>query len=334
MQSDNYLLRAKDCINSLFFNGCRWSLLITAYALIAIIIVLSSETHFSEGLYAAEAAISNKVYDFGEYKKKDSECSDLSNDAYKENRAMINYGYTSNLLDNTFYFALDTYKDKLAFKTCEENKLIHKTNIYENVSAIDSVSNDKTIVEKNVVRTSAKKVEEAETKKTVTKRAATKKAETKKTVSKKEKKKVNTENQAVEAVNQGNMIKLSSEEKNILLRIVEAEATGEDIEGKMLVANVVLNRVKSGKFPDTVEQVVFQNNGRVYQFSPIRDGRYYDVRISKETKQAVEKVLKGHDKSQGALYFMSRGRADSSNVRWFDNKLTRLFKYGTHEFYK
>lgn len=324
MQSDNYLLRAKDCINNLFFKGCRWSLLITAYVLIAIIIVLSSETHFSEGLYAAEAAFSDKVYDFGEYKKKDSECSDLSNDAYKENRAMINYGYTSNLLDNTFYFALDTYKDKLAFKTCEENQLIHKTNVYENVSAMDSVSNDKTIVEKKVVRTAAKKAE----------KKAISKAETKKAASKKEKKKESAEKKAVEAVNQGSIMKLSSEEKNILLRIVEAEATGEDIEGKMLVANVVLNRVKSGKFPDTVEQVVFQNNGRVYQFSPIRDGRYYDVHISKETKQAVEKVLNGHDKSQGALYFMSRGKADSSNVRWFDNKLTRLFQHGTHEFYK
>lgn len=129
-------------------------------------------------------------------------------------------------------------------------------------------------------------------------------------------------------------IKLSETDKNVLLRIVEAEATGEDITGKMLVANVILNRVKSDQFPDTVEQVVFQRKGNKYQFSPIRDGRYYEVSISEETKEAVERVLNGEDQSQGALYFMSRRYADSSNVRWFDNNLTKVMTYGTHEFFK
>lgn len=131
-----------------------------------------------------------------------------------------------------------------------------------------------------------------------------------------------------------NRIKLSETDKNVLLRIVEAEATGEDITGKMLVANVILNRVESGQFPDTVEKVVFQKKGSKYQFSPIRDGRYYDVSISEETKEAVERVLNGEDQSQGALYFMSRSQANSSNARWFDNHLTKVLVHGTHEFFK
>lgn len=129
-------------------------------------------------------------------------------------------------------------------------------------------------------------------------------------------------------------IKLSETDKNVLLRIVEAEATGEDITGKMLVANVILNRVESEEFPDTVEAVVFQRKGKKYQFSPIRDGRYYEVSISEKTREAVERVLNGEDQSQGALYFMSRSQASKSNVRWFDNNLTWLLEYGTHEFFK
>lgn len=129
-------------------------------------------------------------------------------------------------------------------------------------------------------------------------------------------------------------VKISEKDKNILLRIVEAEATGGDVKSKMLVANVILNRVKSSKFPDTVEGVVFQKGGGVYQFSPIKDGRYYSVSISSGTRKAVNRVLAGEDVSKGALYFMARKIANPSNVRWFDNHLTRVMQYGSHEFYK
>ena len=139
---------------------------------------------------------------------------------------------------------------------------------------------------------------------------------------------------AKETAREENKIQLSQKDKEILLRIVEAEATGEDIIGKMLVANVILNRVNSGKFPDSVEAVVFQRSGSKYQFSPIRDGRYYRVNITESTKEAVERVLYGEDRSQGALYFMSRRQANKNNVRWFDRSLTRVLEYGTHEFYK
>lgn len=125
-------------------------------------------------------------------------------------------------------------------------------------------------------------------------------------------------------------IYLSETDQKILCRIVEAEATGQEVEGKMLVANVILNRVNSDKFPDSVEKVVFANK----QFSPIRDGRYYKVSITDGTKEAVKRVLNGEDKSNGALYFMSRRRASSKNVVWFDNHLTKVAEYGGHEFFK
>lgn len=130
-------------------------------------------------------------------------------------------------------------------------------------------------------------------------------------------------------------ISLTEKEKSVLLRIVEAEAGDEDVEGRMLVANVVLNRVKcKTEFPNDVENVVFECTNGVYQFSPILDGRYWEVEISEKTEQAVERVLAGEDFSKGALYFMAREYADQDNVRWFDSSLTWLFRHGNHEFFK
>lgn len=126
---------------------------------------------------------------------------------------------------------------------------------------------------------------------------------------------------------------ISDKDYEILLRIVEAEAGGEDETGKLLVANVVLNRVESKKFPDTVEEVVFQNEGGCYQFSPVGDGRYESVCISDETYKAVERALMGDDLSEGALYFVSEKYADPTKLEWFHSKLTLLYSHGGHNFY-
>lgn len=126
---------------------------------------------------------------------------------------------------------------------------------------------------------------------------------------------------------------LSSQDYNALLRIVEAEATGEDIKGKILVGNVIMNRVKSEEFPDTVEKVVFQKVGGHVQFSPTADGRYESVTISDETMEAINDILDGVDYSKGALFFSARDKADPTNMSWFDSNLKWLFAYGGHEFY-
>lgn len=127
---------------------------------------------------------------------------------------------------------------------------------------------------------------------------------------------------------------LSEKEYAILTRIVEAEATDKDIKSKILVANVVLNRVKDEEFPDTVEGVVFQRVAGVVQFSPIADGRYYQVTVTEKTKESVDRALLGEDYSEGALYFMERSMSDQNSVAWFDRELTWLFKYQGHEFYR
>lgn len=126
----------------------------------------------------------------------------------------------------------------------------------------------------------------------------------------------------------------SGEEIEVLQRIVEAEAGCEDEEGKLLVANVVLNRVKDEAFPDTISDVVFQKDGKVTQFSPVASGSIYQVEISEETVAAVNRALEGEDISEGALYFAARKYASKKNMKWFDENLTFLFRHGGHEFFR
>ena len=123
---------------------------------------------------------------------------------------------------------------------------------------------------------------------------------------------------------------LPQEEYQVLLRIVQAEAGICDEEGKLLVANVILNRMESEEFPDTVSGVVYQKK----QFSPVMNGTINTCRVTTETIDAVKRALSGEDISEGALYFMNRGKSASRNVRWFDANLEYLFKHGDHEFFK
>jgi len=127
----------------------------------------------------------------------------------------------------------------------------------------------------------------------------------------------------------GNSFSLEEQEYQLLLKIVEAEAGGEDATGKMLVANVVMNRVRSGHFPNTVSEVVYQTHEGKAQFSPTVDGRIDAVTVSQDTVDAVARVMNGEDASGGALFFRSVNCSNS----WFDQALNRVFEHGNHIFY-
>ena len=117
---------------------------------------------------------------------------------------------------------------------------------------------------------------------------------------------------------------------NVLLRIVQAEAGGCDMKGKILVANVILNRVESDEFPDTITDVVYEKR----QFSPVSNGSINRCKVEQETVEAVDRALAGEDYSEGALFFINRRASSGSNVRWFDTHLDYLFQHGGHEFFK
>lgn len=126
---------------------------------------------------------------------------------------------------------------------------------------------------------------------------------------------------------------MSDEDYDTLLKIVEAEAGTEDLKGKILVANVIMNRVEHEEFPDSITDVVYEYRCGVPQFSPVYDGRIYRVTVSEETKEAVKQAIEGVDYSEGALFFVYKSAADKDNVEWFEKELKPLFKHGVHEFY-
>ncbi len=126
-------------------------------------------------------------------------------------------------------------------------------------------------------------------------------------------------------------ITITQEDYQCLLRIVQAEAGGEDTYGRRLVANVILNRVLDDEFPNSVVGVVFQKG----QFSPIRNGAYDRAVVSESTKAVVNEVLKdGVDEANGALYFFARKYTSAEKAAWFDTALTKVAEHGVHEFFK
>ena len=126
---------------------------------------------------------------------------------------------------------------------------------------------------------------------------------------------------------------MSDTDYDTLLHIVEAEAGGEDLEGRIMVANVILNRVESEEFPDSVYDVVWEVSNGMPQFSPTVDGRIHTVTVSDTTVKAVQSAIEGKDLSKGALFFVAKDQANKEYVKWFDEDLKYLFRHGVHTFY-
>lgn len=145
----------------------------------------------------------------------------------------------------------------------------------------------------------------------------------------KEKEEAEARRKAEEERRAARRIKVSDEDYQVLLRIVQAEAGVCDEKGKILVADVIINRVLSGKFPGNVKGVVYQTS----QFQPVSNGRINSVKVTAATIRCVDRALDGEDYSNGALYFMNR-KASGRKAGWFDSRLTYLFAHGGHEFFK
>jgi Cell wall hydrolyses involved in spore germination len=117
----------------------------------------------------------------------------------------------------------------------------------------------------------------------------------------------------------------SEKEVCLLMKIAMAEAEDEDTEGKALVMRVVLNRVRSRKFPDSIREVIYQD----IQFSPVANGRFDRVEPDRDCRRALEMIQKdGWDGSKGALYFESKSKST-----WHEDNLRYLFRHGGHYFY-
>lgn len=125
------------------------------------------------------------------------------------------------------------------------------------------------------------------------------------------------------------IINVDAKEIDLLQRLVEAEAGSEPYLGKVAVAAVVVNRVLDPRFPSTVRDVIYQPG----QFQPVSNGRINTVRVSEETKSAVEAALKGVDPSHGSLYFYNPAISDPTLAQWHKNRV-QVITIGQHRFSK
>lgn len=100
-------------------------------------------------------------------------------------------------------------------------------------------------------------------------------------------------------VSRGN---LEREGLDLLARLIQAEASGEQYQAKVAVGAVVLNRVQSSQFPNSIRQVIYQANSGTYQFTPVFNGSI-NRPAGAAAIRAAKEALDGADPTNGALFF-------------------------------
>ncbi len=123
----------------------------------------------------------------------------------------------------------------------------------------------------------------------------------------------------------GSSTTTSSSDLNLLARLVYAESRGESYTGQVAVASVVLNRVKSSSFPNTVAGVIYQAGA----FSVVNDGQI-NLRPNQTAISAAQDALNGWDPSYGAIYYFNPNTATSS---WIWSRPVTVV-IGNHRFCK
>ncbi len=115
-----------------------------------------------------------------------------------------------------------------------------------------------------------------------------------------------------------------------LSRIIHAEAEGEPYSGKVAVGSVILNRVASRDFPNTVKSVIFEYYQNIPQFSPVAEGTIYN-NPSEESIKAAKEALSGQKPVGNSTYFFNPKKAEG---KWIVKNKTYVAQIGEHVFYK
>ena len=113
-----------------------------------------------------------------------------------------------------------------------------------------------------------------------------------------------------------------------LARIISSESRGESLIGQIAVGNVVLNRVRSSDFPNTIWGVIFDRKYGV-QFSPVANGTIYDT-PNATCVLAAKICLDGFTVSDRIMYFL---RPSASTSSWIVQNREYLFTIGNHYFF-
>ena len=117
----------------------------------------------------------------------------------------------------------------------------------------------------------------------------------------------------------------NSNDVNLLARLVYGEARGEPYAGQVAVAAVVLNRVKSSSFPNTIAGVIYQKGA----FNVVDDGQI-NLSPNSTAKKAAQDALNGWDPSYGAIYYFNPNTATN---KWIWSRPMTV-TIGKHRFCK
>ncbi|MEW9032490.1 MAG: spore cortex-lytic enzyme, partial [Planifilum fimeticola] len=114
---------------------------------------------------------------------------------------------------------------------------------------------------------------------------------------------------------------VSKQDFDLLARAIYSEARGEPYVGQVAVGAVILNRIDSEKFPDTLSGVIFQPQA----FEAVADGQIW-LEPDETAKKAAMDALNGWDPSGGALYYFNPDRAISKWI-WSRPQIKRIGKH-------
>ena len=117
----------------------------------------------------------------------------------------------------------------------------------------------------------------------------------------------------------------SDADVNLLARLIYGEARGESYTGQVAVGAVVMNRIRSSSFPNTMSGVIYQK----YAFTAVADGQI-NLTPNATAKKAARDAMNGWDPSYGAIYYYNPATATSS---WIFSRQTTV-TIGNHVFAK
>lgn len=121
---------------------------------------------------------------------------------------------------------------------------------------------------------------------------------------------------APSATSQGKpVVSYNEAELDLLARLVRSEAESEPYSAQVAVASVIVNRIKSNLFPNTISSVIYEVSDGYYQFTPVENGWINKPATAQSRKAALE-ALNGSDPSNGALFYFD----DSATNKWLWSK--------------
>ncbi|WMJ87227.1 LysM peptidoglycan-binding domain-containing protein [Anaerocolumna sp. MB42-C2] len=135
-------------------------------------------------------------------------------------------------------------------------------------------------------------------------------------------------NAKMSTTNSSAVISYTPKELDLLARLITAETTGQPYNAMVGVGAVVINRVQSPDWPDTITKVINHVAGDYYQFTPVKNG-YINKPASAIAIKAAKAALNGNDPSKGAMFYFD----DTSTNAWLWSKLITA-RYGIMVFVK